>query len=266
MGQLTVYGETRAVSTRGFPKLLWEALVRIGGTERPEYTVFQEKGGVMDDEYWARVVILNVQGPRSPPHMIVGVTSRDPNQAVQLVAYMALTQLCYDVKAMREFRASQFFPRHSYINHYREYNSPNEEEDPAVVQLTHFVEAQDTMTHLLLLELEAVRAELHVTRVMLKHNPPRKRSYEDMERSPPPASTKDGTPEGTLPTAHKVCSETRAYPSQFSAPSTHTTTTTSAPCTCPLPVHTTRADDDDEESEEDPEEREPHVEDGSAEE
>ena len=138
---MRVYEETRATTVPSFPKLLWEAVIRMGGIERPEYIVFQDTPTATRQEYWAKVAVFNVQGSGSQHLMFTGLSSRSPYQAIQLAAYAALTQMRHELDDMKRLRATKFFPRHAIRQAYREYATTSAENDPALVQMMSFIEA-----------------------------------------------------------------------------------------------------------------------------
>ena len=266
MGPVKICLETRAATAPGFPKLLWGTIVRMGGSERPEYLVFQEQVTATRSEYWAKVSIFSVQGPDSPSFMYTGTVSRSPDQAIQLAAYVALTRLGHELEDMQVLRATRFFPRHDFQMQLREYADMDQEDDTAVVQLARFVEAQDTLVCNLSTELEDIRAELHQTREALQRSVAQKRSFAAME-APPPYS-RDVYVEGEQPLApppvtRRMCGNARAYLRRFTSAAGASSSASPVPCTCPPVEHTVVLD---EESEEDPEEQEPHASDNAAEE
>ena len=130
---MRVYNETRASHTSGFPKLLWESIIRMGGTERPEYIVFQDSPTATRQEFWAKVTVFNVQGSGTQHFMFMGLSSRSPYQAIQLAAYAALTQMSHELGDMKRLRATKFFPKHAVREAYREYATTSAEDDPALV-------------------------------------------------------------------------------------------------------------------------------------
>jgi hypothetical protein len=259
MATLRIFDETHACQTPGFPKMLWEALVRVGGSDRPEYTVYQRSTSTVSDEFWARVIIFNARGPESQNFLITGVSTRKPERAIQLVAYMALTQLCNDINELKILRATGFLPRHAIDNAYREYAKVEEEDDPALVQLARFVEAQDSLTIGLVVELNAVREELHQAREELQSLTTRKRDRDETEVPPPERDVHvvGEAPEepAAPPPARRVCGDTRAYLRRFTQTPGAPSSTPLSTSVCPPPDADTVVIDD-EVSEEDPEERE----------
>ena len=129
MALVVIFDETHACSVRGFPKMLWEALVRVGGTDRQEYTVYRQSAPGARDEFWAKVIVFNARGLESQNYIVTGMRTRNPERAIQLAAYMTLTQLCHDMEELQLLRGTGYLPRHSVNNSYREYPPTNEERE-----------------------------------------------------------------------------------------------------------------------------------------
>ena len=89
-------------------------------------------------------------------------------QAIQAVAYKALGHLRHDIQYMAKARSTRFFPQHPIQTDIRFYEDANGEADPAVVGLTRYVEALDTLAHRALVELDIVRSQLRNTEATLK--------------------------------------------------------------------------------------------------
>ena len=100
--------------------------------------------------------------------MFTAARTRSVTQAVQTVAYKALAHLRYEHPYMEEARATRFFPQYPTELEVRYYEDANGEVDPAVVGLTHYVKALDTITHTAMAELDAVRSQLRDTEDALK--------------------------------------------------------------------------------------------------
>ena len=231
----------------GFPALLFEALERGGTIQKPEYHVYKQKtpNGVM--EYWARVILFNNLLPGGRTMIFTASRTESAEQAVQAVAYKALGHIRHEHQDLAWARATRFLPQYPINDPVRYYEDTNAEEDPAVIGLSRYVEALDTLTHQALVELDKVRDRWHAAEARLE----RALAREQAARAPEapmrdiPVAHEEPAPE---PPRRRFCvGNSRIYLRRFLA-ETGPSRATQAP------AHTIQ---EDEEEEEDPEEREP---------
>ncbi|KAE8783874.1 hypothetical protein D1007_42625 [Hordeum vulgare] len=155
-----VYSETTAAEQGGFVTILASLTRRAFAMEEPlEYVVYQEHTRDATRQFWVTVHIYGRSVTQERPYRFTGRSYSYEPQAIQLAAREAIVQPRH-LSPRVNCRTFYYYPSHEGYGRPPQITNGDQETDPALLHLVHYLRAWEALYDQVTLDLITSHAEL----------------------------------------------------------------------------------------------------------